>query len=316
MSLYWRIFAINAALLTGAMVALAVSPATVSSELLVRELIVLGVGLVLVLALNFLLVRRSLGPLERLTGLMHRVDLLRPGARLHPSGGGREVMELATAFNQMLERLEHERRESGRRAIQAQEGERRRIALELHDEVGQLLTGVVLGLDGMARRVDAPARGQVGQMQAMVRDGVDQVREIARGLRPGSLEELGLRSALIVLASSVAARTDLTVGRRITTEIPVLPADVELVIYRVAQESLTNVLRHAGARNAELALDRTAEGLELRVTDDGCGIEPGDVRDGRGLAGMLERALYAGGRLEIAPGPAGGTQVVLRVPVP
>ena len=315
MSLYWRIFIINAVLLTVATLALALSPATVSSDLLLHEVVVLTFGLVLVLVLNLVLVRRTLDPLARLTEAMRGADLLAPRTRLVPGGGGREVLELTGAFNEMLSRLERERRESGRRAVSAQEQERRRVALELHDEVGQLLTGVVLGLDGLAATVPADVRDRVGPLQDMVRDGADQVREIARGLRPESLEELGLRSALVGLTTGVADRSGLQVVRDIDTALPELSAETELVIYRVAQEALTNVVRHAGARRVEVALLHRDGELELRVSDDGTGIPPGAPGAGRGIAGMRERALYSGGALTVSPGPDRGTAVTLRVPV-
>ncbi len=312
-SLYWRIFAINAALLGAATVALALSPATVSSDLLLREVLVLAVGLALVLLANLVLLRRTLDPLERLTALMHRVDLAEPGIRLPPAGGGPEVSELATAFNQMLERLEHERRTSGRRAIEAQEHERRRIALELHDEVGQLLTGVVLALDSLD--VPDPAGARVAELQELVRGGAERVREIAAGLRPQSLEELGLRSALVSLTASVADRSGIRIARRLDPALPALDAATELVVYRVAQESLTNVVRHAAAHKVLVALSSRDGFLELRVCDDGRGL-PHTIDDsGRGLAGMRERALYAGGTLDLRIQQAGGTSVTLRVPV-
>lgn len=314
MSLYWRVFVINATLFGAATVTLAVSPATVSSDLQPRELVVLVVGLALVLIFNLLLVRRTLDPLERLSRAMHGVDLLRPGNRLEPTGGGRETADLTSSFNQMLERLEIERRESGRRAIEAQEHERRRIALELHDEVGQLLTGVVLSLDGLTRAVDPEVRPRVAELQDLVRAGAEQVREIARGLRPESLEELGLRSALIGLTSSIGDQGRIEVVRDIAPDLPPLPADTELVLYRVAQESLTNVLRHSGARRVELRLARHPHELEMRIADDGHGIDLNGAPAGRGLGGMLERALYVGGTLEIERGREAGTVVTLRVP--
>jgi two-component system sensor histidine kinase UhpB len=314
-SLYWRIFVINAVLLVAATLTLALSPATVSSDLLVREVVVLGLGLILVLTLNFVLVRRTLDPLERLTDAMRDVDLLAPRSRLTPTGGGQEVRELTRAFNEMLYRLERERRDSGRRAVGAQEQERRRVALELHDEVGQLLTGVVLGLDGLATMVSEDVRPRVTGLQGMVRDGADQVREIARGLRPESLEELGLRSALIGLTTAVADRSGLQVTRNIDTALPTLPADTELVVYRVAQEALTNVVRHAGARRVDVALHQVDGFLELRVTDDGIGLATGGRPVGRGISGMRERAAYSGGELDVRRGREGGTVVALRVPV-
>jgi two-component system sensor histidine kinase UhpB len=315
MSLMWRVFVINAGLMVVATLALALSPATVSSELLVHEVVVLTVGLALVLVLNFLLIRRSLDPLERLSALMQRVDLLRPGTRIPQRGGGREVTELAGAFNEMLERLEGERRESGRRAIQAQEHERRRIALELHDEVGQLLTGVVLSLDGLTRTVDPDVRAQLEQVQDLVREGVEQVRALARRLRPEALEELGLRSALIGLSSSVSATAGIRVVRHLTADLPRLSPDVELVVYRVAQESLTNVMRHADATSVDVGLERVDGGLQLCIADDGRGIDSRRIDEGRGIAGMVERAVYVGGRLDVEPRSPTGTAVTLRVPI-
>ena len=315
MSLYWRIFAINAVLLVAAALTLAISPATVSAELLVREVLVLAFGLALVLVLNFLLVRRTLDPLERLTEAMRRADLLAPRARLAVSGGGREVRELTGAFNEMLDRLEDERRESGRRAIGAQEHERRRIALELHDEVGQLLTGVVLSLDALATTVPEEARSRVAELQGMVREGAEQVREIARGLRPESLEELGLRSALIGLTAAVIDRTELAIKRDIDVALPALSPETELVVYRIAQESLTNVVRHAGARRVEVALGVRGNVLELRVADDGEGLHGADLNAGRGISGMRERAAYTGATLDVGSRPVGGSEVKLRVPL-
>jgi two-component system, NarL family, sensor histidine kinase UhpB len=145
-SLFWRVFAINAAVLVGAVAVLALSPATVSSRINAGEVAVLGAGVLAVLAVNLLAMRRVFGPLEQLTTLMRRVDPLAPGQRIEVERQAAEVAELSHAFNDMLDRLELERRDSGRRALDAQEDERRRMARELHDEIGQTLTGVVLQL--------------------------------------------------------------------------------------------------------------------------------------------------------------------------
>lgn len=315
-SLFWRVFVINAALLVVATLVLALSPATVSSELLVREVVVLAVGVVLVLALNWLLIHRTMRPLERLTESMRDVDLLRPGKRLPRPGGGREVNELTAGFNAMLDRLQAERRESGRRAVDAQEQERRRLALELHDEVGQTLTGVVLGLDGLQQAVPPELTARVQRLQETVRDGAEHVREIARGLRPEALEEFGLRAALVSLLSSVADTSGLRVHRRVAGSLPPLAPEVELVVYRVAQESLTNVVRHAYATQVAVILQQRDGALELRVLDDGKGIEPGAATSSRGLRGMHERAAYVGGRFGVRRVEPHGTEVRLSVPVP
>ena len=315
-SLFWRVFVINAALLVVATLVLALSPATVSSELLIREVAVLAVGVVLLLAVNWLLIRRTIRPLERLAESMREVDLLRPPRRLSRPAGGREVDELTATFNAMLERLQAERRESGRRAVDAQEQERRRLALELHDEVGQTLTGVVLGLDGLQQAVPPELTGRVQRLQETVREGAEHVREIARGLRPEALEEFGLRAALVSLLSSVADTSGLRVHRRIAGTLPTLAPEVELVVYRVAQESLTNVVRHAHATQVEVMLEHRDGSLELRVRDDGNGIEPAATASPRGLRGMRERAAYVGGRFTVRRVDPQGTEVSLGVPAP
>jgi two-component system, NarL family, sensor histidine kinase UhpB len=152
MSLAWRVVLLNSAVMLGASLALALGPATVSTPVHTREVVVLFAGLVVTMGANVVLVRRAFAPLARLTRLMRTVDPLAPGTRLQQGGGAaREVRELADAFNDMLERLEHERRDSARRAVRAQEAERRRLARELHDELGQSLTGVLLQIDHAIR---------------------------------------------------------------------------------------------------------------------------------------------------------------------
>ena len=312
MSLFWRVVAINAVVMVGAVLALILTPARVSAAPTAAELEVLVGGTALVIALNVLLLRRVFGPLERLTGTMRRVDPLDPGRRVVIDKPAAEVAELARAFNDMLDRLELERRTSARRALGAQEGERLRVARELHDEVGQTLTGVVLALEEIHRRAPADLRGEIGEVQEAARAGTEQVREIARGLRPGPLEELGLRSALTTLASTFGGRTGLRVRHTIGTSLPALSPDQDLAVYRVAQESLTNVARHAHARTAELELGVQDDAVVLRVCDDGCGIpEPhANATDG-GVGGMRERALLAGGRLRVRALPERGTEVRL-----
>jgi two-component system sensor histidine kinase UhpB len=309
MSLYRRVIFMNVALVVAAVIVLAISPASVSAVPTAAEIEVLIVGTVLVIAVNVLLLRRLFTPLKRLTAVMRRVDPLDPGRRIAIDQPAAEVGEVAKAFNDMLDRLEHERQGSARRALAAQEGERLRVARELHDQVGQTLTGVVLALEDIHRRAPADLQRDVGDVQEAARAGVEQVREIARGLRPGALEELGLRSALTTLANSF---TGLRVKHALDPEVPVLSPDQDLAVYRVAQESLTNVARHARATNAQLSLEHEDGGVVLRVSDDGCGIPPlyAEATDG-GVGGMRERALLAGGRLRVRALPQRGKEVRL-----
>jgi two-component system sensor histidine kinase UhpB len=244
---------------------------------------------------------------------MTTVDLLRPGHRLPVAGHG-GVADLIRTFNAMLDRLEAERATSSARVLSAQEAERRRIAQELHDEVGQSMTAVLLELKRAADRTpDRELRAELRHAQETTRGSLDEVRRLARRLRPGVLEDLGLVSALTALAADYSTHTGLVVRRRFDTALPPLDGERELVLYRVAQESLTNVARHADAGSVELRLRRTAGGVELRVDDDGRGIGP--AREGAGIRGMRERALLVGAGLDIGPAPGGGTRVRLAVPV-
>lgn len=310
-SLFWRVFLTNAVVFVIGTGALALSPATVSFPLAVTEAIVLAVGLSVILVANAFLLRLSFRPLGRLTALMRQLDLLRPGQRLSVSGAG-EVADVLRGFNDMLDRLEAERRASSRRALMAQETERQRIAQELHDEIGQSLTAIILQLKRAAEDAPPERRTQLLELQEAARASLDEVRQIARRLRPGVLDDLGLVSALTALATSFSEQAGLPVRRRFARSLPPLSREVELVLYRVAQEGLTNVARHAQATRAEVALDRSARGVTLRVSDDGRGLN-GAV-DGDGMRGMRERALLVGGSLRLESPPRGGVQIVLEVP--
>lgn len=316
MSLFWRVYAINTGLLVVAAVVLALSPATVSDRILVVEAGVLAVGVVLVLATNLLLLRRVFEPLQRLTGLMRRIDPLAPGQRLAVERPAAEVLELSLAFNDLLDRLEHERRDSARRALDAQEDERRRLARELHDQVGQTLTGVALQLDTLAGLVPDDLRPRVQALEEAARTGVEEVREIARGLRPEALDDFGLRSALVSLGSTFTEQTGVKLASRLERDLPELDRDDELVVYRVAQESLTNVARHAGASRAEVVLEAHDGTVVLSIRDDGRGISEDAARDGVGVRGMRERALLVGGSLDISAILPHGTEVRLALPAP
>jgi two-component system sensor histidine kinase UhpB len=221
-------------------------------------------------------------------------------------------MALARALNSMLDRLEGERRESSRRALAAQEAERARIARELHDEVSQTLTAIALRAERAADDPDAGARRlALAEIADTVQRSLEDVHRIGRELRPEALDDLGLVNALIAMCSRVDGHGGLHVRRELAWQLPQLSA--ELVIYRVAQEALTNALRHARAASVTVGLAAGEGMVVLRVRDDGHGL-PAEVQES-GLTGMRERAMLIGAELEIQPAPDRGTEVVLRVPV-
>lgn len=314
LSLFTRVFVANAAVLTLVTLLLLFSPVEVSYPVTKNQAIILVTGFLVSLVLNVVLLRGVVAPLRRLTEVMRSVEPLDPGRRLVIPGADAEVDALTTAFNEMLDRLESERRDSGRRALAAQEQERLRVARELHDEVGQVLTGVILELE-QAARADQHADGErLAEAREAVRRSLDDVRRIAGELRPEALDQLGLQSALRSLCSEAAAHKGLRVERRLELGDVEVSPEVELVVYRIAQESLTNVMRHADASRVLVALGDVDGGLRLIVRDDGRGLPP-DV-EGDGIAGMRERALHVGGRLTLASPPGGGTEVRLEVPLP
>lgn len=310
--LFWRVCLINGAVFVLGTLALAMSPATVSARPLWSEVVVLAIGLAVIVALNGVLLRSALRPLDRLTAMMAATDPRHPGRRLDEPGSG-PARPLVQGFNAMLERLEAERRASTIRALHAQEAERQRIAQELHDEVGQSLTAVLLGLKQAIDLAPPTVAAELEHVRGTTRTSLGEVRRISQRLRPGVLADLGLINSLSSLASDLTARTGIPVRRGFLPGLPALSPENELVVYRVAQEALTNVARHAGARAVELGLSRRGDTLVLRVADDGVGRT--DAAVGAGIQGMTERAQMVGGRLELRPRAGGGLEVQLEVPV-
>ncbi len=300
-TLFRRLSLINGLVFTAGTLVLAFSPATVSRSVVLTETVILGVGLAVILLINAVLVRRSLAPLNGLAELMHRVDLL-ADARFTDRGNG-DLAHLITAFNAMLDRLAAERSESSAHALAAQEAERERIARELHDEIGQSLTVVLLGLKRVHDRAPAELREDLYAVKETVRGSLDEVRQVARRLRPGVLSDLGLHSALSALCTEFTEASGITVVRKLGP-MPDRGPDTDLVVYRIVQESLTNVARHSGATWAQVSLS----GDTLRVCDNGRG---GVAEAGAGIRGMRERALLIGARLTIDSPEGEGTTVRL-----
>jgi two-component system, NarL family, sensor histidine kinase UhpB len=259
------------------------------------------------------LLQRTLRPLETLTQTMRQIDPLAPGRRVDVGDAGADVTDLARAFNAMLERLEEERLASGRRALSIQESERRRVARELHDEVGQTLTAMLLQVEGLAGSIPPEARTELEELRETARTGAEEVRRIAQRLRPEALEELGLQAAMLALLDGVAAQAHIHCEHAIERDLP-LNADDELVVYRVAQEALTNVVRHANATKVSLSLSADRGAVVLRVADDGRGIPPELLDSSFGIRGMRERALLIGATIDVRSRPGAGTTVELVVP--
>jgi two-component system sensor histidine kinase UhpB len=310
-SLFWRVFAVNAGLLGVLAALLLFSPVEIHAPIRPTQALTVVGALVVTLVANAILLRRALAPLERLAQRMEMVDLLRPGQRLQVLRHD-EISRVVMSFNRMLDRLERERQESGRRVLAAQESERIGIARDLHDEVGQVLTGVLLHLDSIAE--SAPAqRDEIDEAKQSVRRALDEVRRISSELRPEMLEQLGLVSALTELTATFGRVSGVQVEREFGQSLPDLDADAELAVYRIAQESLTNVARHAQATRVTVALEAGIDSLVLKVVDNGRGFA-GDPDEHGGLRSMRERALLIGAALAVKQASPTGVEVRLEVP--
>jgi two-component system sensor histidine kinase UhpB len=310
LSLYTRVVLINSAVLGTALLLLALTPATVSFSLALREAFLLVLGVIVIVVANSFLIKVSFRPLVRLVQLMRHVDLLQPGQRLRTSGGP-EVRQVIRTFNEMVERLERERRDSNRRAITARETERRRMAQELHDEIGQRLTGLLLRLGRTLKNVPTEQRAELLETQELARKTLDEVGRLAWQLRPGILDDLGLVKALRSLVSDLNGPGGPLVELHLRRPLPSLDADAELALYRVAQEATTNAVRHAGAGNVDVTLATRDAFVLLQVADDGKGLD--GTEEGPGLRGMRERALLVGAALTIESLPGVGTTVTLEL---
>jgi two-component system, NarL family, sensor histidine kinase UhpB len=270
-----------------------------------------------VLAVNLIVIRRHFAPLERLIEEMEKVDLGRPGPLLPGSidgiGKTEEVERIELAFLRMIHRLEAERRRAGSAALRAQEEERARVARDLHDEVNQSLTGLLLRLEALREAAPPQLEAELAETKALANQAMRELLSLARQLRPTALDDLGLAAAIggqVEQLERSGLAAELTTGGDFSD----LDDDVQLVVYRVAQEALTNAARHSEAKRIAVSLRRSAGGVELEVADDGRGFAFEQSERGLGIGGMRERALLIGAELTIESRPGHGTTVHLSVP--
>ncbi len=272
------------------------------------------------LAAGLLIMRRRRAPLERLIEEMEKVDLSRPGPLLPRSidgvGETEEVERIELAFLRMMRRLEAERRRAGSAALQAQEQERTRVARDLHDEVNQSLTGLLLRLEAAREAAPPELEAELAETKALANQAMKELLSLARQLRPTALDDLGLTAAIAGQVEQLA-RGEIEAGFAAEGDFSDLDGDTQLVVYRVAQEALSNATRHSGADRITARLRRSDEdGVQLDVGDNGRGFAFDESEGGLGIAGMRERTLLIGGDLTIESRPGHGTTVRLVVPAP
>ena len=249
---------------------------------------------------------------DRAIGLLFAVDKRGPDPRF-----GDEDLRVAESFASRaagaVDLSERVARDSVRRVVAAQEQERARLALELHDETGQALTSILLGLKGIE---NDPTPERVGRLRELVVETLRNVRRLAVDLRPSALDDFGLEPALRRLAEGFTEQATLDVDLVAELGNQRLPPEVETALYRIVQESLTNIAKHAGATRVGISLIRRARNVALIVEDDGRGFEPSNAHgDSLGLVGMRERVGLLRGRFAIESQPGKGATITVQVPL-
>src|SRR5947209_12073968 len=317
-SLLAQVLAVNLLLVAGTMLVATVAlDAHLHNLTRARELLILALAVVATLLGNWLLLHRRFKPLDELISTMEQVDLsnLQADGRRPRRLDSAEVRRLDGAFRRMMGRLEAERRQAGRVAIRAQERERRRIAQDLHDEVNQALTAVSLRLQASIERAPPELRRELTETKRLSSQAMEELLALARQLRPALPDDHGLLAALHSQVRDFADQTRIHAVFNPRGTPPRLTPEQQLVIYRVTQESLSNIAQHAEASKVDVELSFIGRTL-LRISDDGCGFAaiPGASRNGGlGLSGMRERALLAGGHLSIWSDQGSGTRVELTI---
>lgn len=329
LSLLYKVLIANAAIVVlGAVVGTSLTIVTVRRADDHPFMLALGfasIGVILSVVVNFVVLRaafRSLISLERTAVAVRDGDLNARAER--DSFADPQVAHLADALNATLDELARDREELrslASQVIRAQEEERKRISRELHDDTAQVLFAQLLRLTALKDSPNDEVRRSASDLEESTAEALEGVRRLALELRPPALDDLGLLAALGELAQRFGEQLEIPVDYQARGPRGRLPAEVELVLYRVAQEALTNVAKHARASGVWIDLDRTADDVSISVRDDGSGFDPklATASDGRGLGlglfGMEERVALVGGRFAIWRRRGGGTEIYAFIPL-
>ena len=334
LSLFEKVILANSLMLIGeALVGLWVTSHSLEAHHYLIDTSFIVAATLLTLAINVVLLRASFRPLFSLLTTIRAVSAGKTQARASVMISDSEIAELAQAFNGMLDQLEAARREQAMLILQAQEEERRRLSLELHDESSQTLTALLIHAEilnqslaalpdtEIAEEARAQLRTGLNNLSHLTQDTLENIRILAQQLRPGVLDDLGLHAAFRWLAEDSLQRLHLPVELQLDNVEHIVRASdcaalYETTLFRIAQESLTNAARHAHAQHAFLSLASEQQYLCLQIRDDGCGFDATVQHAGLGIAGMRERAALLGGSLTIQSAPGQGTTVEAILPLP
>ncbi|HEY7416293.1 MAG TPA: sensor histidine kinase [Ktedonobacteraceae bacterium] len=331
LSLFAKVIFVNSIMLIGeALAGLWVTSHNLESHHYLIDTSFIVAAALFTLCINTFLLRASFRPLFHLLTTIREISTGNTQARAAETLSTPEVDELARAFNSMLDRLEALRQEQTMLILQAQEEERRRIALELHDEAGQNLTALLVHMELLSQNLQAPhaniagpaehqrLQSDIKQLIQLTQQTLENIRLLSQQLRPSVLDDLGMLAALRWLVEDGRQRLHLHVTLEVEgiKDFPELPSAYELAIFRIAQESLTNVARHAQTDHASVVLARHSSDIVLQVSDSGCGYNLTQHQKSLGIVGMRERARLLKGTLTIHTQPGGGTMVQAVLPPP
>jgi two-component system sensor histidine kinase UhpB len=280
----------------------------------------IAISALILLLINMILLRRRFSPLETLIARLEEIDPAQPNTHfVVPRTTVEEVERLAVTFRRLLRRIEEERRRSGRLVLRAQEEERRRLARDLHDEVNQALTAILLRLQALSESAPPEFAGEISELKTLVNQAMTELLRLARQLRPASLDDMGLIAAIESQMTRFSQQTGIQAALHHEGTPETISEDQQTVIYRVVQEALSNTAQHSDATYVDFDLRVfPSHGVELRVRDNGRGFDSRRAPDGGpggiGLSGMAERARLVGGELTVTSSPGSGTRVRLYIP--
>lgn len=328
LSLFEKVILVNSIMLIGeALAGLWVTSHNLEAHHYLIDTSFIVLATLITLFSNIVLLRFSFRPLFGLLSTIRAVSAGETQARATIAPTDTEIGELASAFNTMLDRLEALRREQTTLILQAQEDERRRLALELHDETGQNLTALLIHTELLQQYLQPAssmeeARQQLTsglqQLTQLTQGTLENIRLLAQQLRPSVLDDLGLLAAFRWLVEDSAQRLHLNVELHVEglkQRTHDLPQHYETTLFRIAQESLTNIARHAQTNRAWISLTRRQRQISLVIEDRGCGYNPTAQTKGLGTFGMRERALLLGGSFTIHTQPDQGTTITVLLPL-
>ena len=328
--LFYRVLVANAAVIVlgavaGTIISTAIGRRAPESALLPLIVIFATIGIGLSLVVNIAVLRAAFRPLASLQRTALAVQAGDRDARTPVDrDSDPEITQLAVALNSTLEELAEDRnqlRDLASQVIRAQEDERRRISRELYDDTAQILFAQLLQVTALKTDADPRVQGIAERLEQSTAEALEGVRRLALELRPPALDDLGLAEALAELCQRFREQTGMVVGLVVGGLRSRLSPDVELVLYRVAQEAMTNAAKHARATRVDISLERTVSSVVLTVRDNGGGFDrnrlfEGDgVGLGLGLFGMEERATLVGGSVSITSQPDRGSSVRADIPL-